>query len=130
MDQSQGRLHMDFGFDNLTGFHYQNLIKIDLFQDEQELSDVAFDADKTGALMIGGGISKHHTLWWNQFRGGLDYAVYITTAVEYDGSLSGAKVREGVSWGKVSEKANFVTIEGDATLILPFMLASVLDRLK
>ena len=103
---------------------------IDLFQDEQELSDMAFDAEKTGALMIGGGISKHHTLWWNQFRGGLNYAVYITTAVEYDGSLSGAKVREGVSWGKVSEKANFVTIEGDATLILPFMLASVLDRLK
>jgi len=103
---------------------------IDLFQDEQELSDMTFDAEKTGALMIGGGISKHHTLWWNQFRGGLNYAVYITTAVEYDGSLSGAKVREGVSWGKVSEKANFVTIEGDATLILPFMLASVLDRLK
>ncbi len=41
---------------------------------------------KTGALVIGGGISKHHTIWWNMFKGGLDYACYITTAVEYDGS--------------------------------------------
>ena len=30
--------------------------------------------------MIGGGISKHHTIWWNQFRDGLDYAVQVTTA--------------------------------------------------
>ena len=36
--------------------------------------------------MIGGGISKHHTLWWNQYREGLDYAFYITTAQEFDGS--------------------------------------------
>ena len=78
-------------------------LKIDLFQDEQDLMDMVFDAKESGALMIGGGISKHHTIWWNQFRGGLDHAVYLTTAVEYDGSLSGAQVREAVSWGKVKE---------------------------
>ena len=100
--------------------------KIDLFKDEQELADIVFTAEKTGALMIGGGISKHHTIWWNQFRNGLDYAVYITTAVEYDGSLSGARTREAVSWGKISEEAKYVTIEGDATVILPLLAAAVL----
>jgi deoxyhypusine synthase len=100
---------------------------IDVFKDEEELAALVFDAKKTGALMIGGGISKHHTIWWNQFKeGGLDYVVYITTAVEYDGSLSGARVKEGISWGKVGEEADFVTIEGDATVLLPLVVASSL----
>ena len=77
---------------------------------------------------MGGGISKHHLLWWNQFRDGLDYAVYITTAAEYDGSLSGARTREAISWGKVSEKAKHVTIDGDVTVVLPLMTAALLDR--
>ncbi len=103
--------------------------RVDILKDEHELADIIFDAKKTGALMIGGGISKHHTIWWNQFRDGLDYAVYITTAVEWDGSLSGARVREAVSWGKVREDAKYVTVEGDATVLLPLLLASVLEKL-
>ena len=101
---------------------------LDLFRDEQELSDIVFDAKKTGALMIGGGISKHHTIWWNQFRDGLDYAVYLTTAVEHDGSLSGARLREAVSWGKLREDARYVTVEGDATLTLPLVVAGLFEE--
>lgn len=103
---------------------------INVFRDEDDLSDIIFESEKTGALMIGGGISKHHTIWWNQFRGGLDYAVYITTAVEWDGSLSGARVREAISWGKVKEMAKHVTVEGDATTILPIIVASLIERLS
>ena len=101
---------------------------VDQFRDEAELADLVFEAKESGALMIGGGVSKHHTIWWNQFRGGLDYAVYITTAPEWDGSLSGARVREGISWGKVKEAAKQVTIEGDATAILPMMVAAAIQR--
>jgi len=104
-------------------------LAIDLFKDEQELSDIVFEAKKTGALVIGGGISKHHTLWWNQFKGGLDYAVYITTAVEYDGSLSGAHTQEAISWGKIKETADSITINGDATVILPLMISSLIERI-
>ena len=81
---------------------------------------------KTGALMIGGGISKHHTIWWNQFREGLDYAVQISTAVEWDGSLSGAKTKEAISWSKIKEKAKHISIEGDATVLLPLIISSIL----
>lgn len=121
----------DGAFGSQIWMYYQEHrnITIDLFKDEQELSDIVFNAKKSGALIIGGGISKHHTLWWNQFKGGLDNVVYITTAVEYDGSLSGAQTREAISWGKVKEKANNVTINGDATVILPLMISALFERM-
>ena len=111
-------------------FSQDHKIKINLLKDEQELNDLIFEAKKTGALIIGGGISKHHVIWWNQFKEGLDYAVYLSTAVEWDGSLSGARPREAISWGKIKGDADRVMIEGDATIILPIMVAALLDRLS
>lgn len=99
--------------------------RIDMLKDEHMLSDIVFSAKRTGALMIGGGISKHHTIWWNQFRGGLDYVVYLTTAQEFDGSLSGAPVREAISWGKVKSAAKHVTVQGDATVTLPLITGAL-----
>ena len=99
---------------------------LDVLAEEHELSDIVHEAKSTGALMVGGGISKHHTIWWNQFRDGLDYAVQVTTAPEWDGSLSGARVREAVSWGKVRPKARRITVEGDATVLLPLILGPLL----
>jgi deoxyhypusine synthase len=104
-------------------------LRFDLLRDEQDLFDVVFAAKRLGALMIGGGISKHHVIWWSQFRGGLDTVVYVTTAPEWDGSLSGARVREAVSWGKVKEDAAWQTVEGDASVILPLLYADVAARL-
>jgi deoxyhypusine synthase len=109
-------------------FFYQKHkdFNVNLLLDETRLSDLVYDASKTGAFIIGGGISKHHTLWWNQFRGGLDYAVSITTASEWDGSLSGALVAEAISWGKVKGKAKQTTIHGEATTLLPFIYAALM----
>jgi len=98
---------------------------LNLLKDQSRISDLVFDAKKTGALMLGGGITKHHTLWWNQFRDGLDYAVYVTTANEWDGSLSGAEVREAISWNKVNVNAKQVTVHGEITTLLPFFYASL-----
>lgn len=111
-------------------FFYQQHkdFRIDILKDQSKLSDIVFEAKKSGAFMIGGGISKHHTLWWNQFRGGLDYAVYITTAPEWDGSLSGALVSEAISWGKVTARARQVTIHGEATALLPFIYAALINK--
>jgi deoxyhypusine synthase len=104
--------------------------RINLLKDEGDLNNIIFDAKKSGALIVGGGISKHHTIWWNQFKDGLDYVIYISTANEWDGSLSGARPREAVSWGKISEKAKRIMIEGDATVIMPIMASALLDRLN
>jgi deoxyhypusine synthase len=110
-------------------FSQDHGFRLNLLKDSGQLNDIVYTAKKTGALLVGGGISKHHTLWWNQFRDGLDYAVYISTADEWDGSLSGARPTEAVSWGKISEKAKRIMIEGDASLILPIMASSLLDRI-
>jgi deoxyhypusine synthase len=104
--------------------------RINLLKDEDDLNNIVFESKRSGALIVGGGISKHHTIWWNQFKDGLDYVVYISTADDWDGSLSGARPREAVSWGKISEKAKHVMIEGDATVIMPILVSSLLDRMR
>ncbi|MEM3143780.1 MAG: deoxyhypusine synthase [Candidatus Nitrosotenuis sp.] len=104
--------------------------KLNMLEDANLLSGLVFKAKKSGALMLGGGISKHHTLWWNQYRDGLDYAVYITTAQEFDGSLSGALVREAISWGKVTQEAKQTTIHAEITTMLPFLYRALLSRIK
>ena len=104
--------------------------KLNIISDAELISGLIFKAKKSGAFMIGGGISKHHTLWWNQYREGLDYAFYITTAQEFDGSLSGALVKEAISWGKVTQEAKQTTLHAEITTSLPFIYAAVLSKLK
>ena len=104
--------------------------KLNIIGDSELLSGLIFKAERSGAFMIGGGISKHHTLWWNQYREGLDYAFYITTAQEFDGSLSGALVKEAISWGKVTQQAKQVTLHAEATTILPFIYAALVSKLN
>ncbi|CAE6501419.1 MAG: deoxyhypusine synthase [Candidatus Nitrosotenuis sp.] len=103
--------------------------KLNMIEDANFLSGLIFKAKKSGALMLGGGISKHHTLWWNQYRDGLDYAVYLTTAQEFDGSLSGALVREAISWGKVTQSAKQTTIHAEITTMLPFLYRALLAKI-
>ncbi len=103
---------------------------IDVTGDMKELADIVFDAKSTGGIILGGGIAKHYTIGVNLLRGGLDYAVYITTAQPWDGSLSGARTTEAISWGKISEKANHVTISGEATVIFPLIIIKVFEDLK
>jgi len=104
--------------------------KLNIIKDSDTLAGLIFKAKKSGALMLGGGISKHHTLWWNQYRSGLDFAVYITTAQEFDGSLSGALVREAISWGKVTQDAKQTTIHAELTTVLPFLYLALLTMLE
>jgi deoxyhypusine synthase len=118
---------VDGAVGNQIWLFYQNHkdMTLNILKDQTKISDIIFEAKKTGTLMLGGGISKHHTLWWNQFRDGLDYAVYITTANEWDGSLSGAEVKEAISWNKLKMEAKQVTIHGEITTLLPFIYSSL-----
>ena len=94
---------------------------IDVTGDMKQLADLALNAEKTAGIIVGGGISKHHTIGVNLMRGGLDYALYLTTAEPWDGSLSGAPAKEAVSWGKIKEKGKHVTVHGDASITLPLI---------
>lgn len=118
-----------FGTD-LFVFAETHRLQINPLLDMKLVSDKIFESHHTGAVILGGGISKHHTLWWNQFKDGLTYAVSITTASEYDGSLSGARLHEAITWGKIKPDAKNVTIDGDATILFPMIIAELYSRLK
>lgn len=97
-------------------------IKLDVLGDMAKIANIVYSSDSLGAIILGGGISKHHIIWWSQFKGGLDYAVYISTAVEWDGSLSGARTREAISWGKLKPEAKHVFVPADVTVVFPIII--------
>ncbi|MEM0123427.1 MAG: deoxyhypusine synthase [Conexivisphaerales archaeon] len=99
---------------------------VDILEDETVMSDFVFTKKSLSALIIGGGISKHHAIWWSQFIEGLDAAIYLTSAYEYDGSLSGALTKEAISWGKIKPKGKHITVHVDATIALPFIVHAAL----
>lgn len=96
---------------------------LDISKEMKDIVDLALNSEKTGGIILGGGISKHFALNANIFREGFDYAVYINTAQEYDGSDSGAQVEEAISWGKVKPHAPHVKIHCDATIAFPLLVA-------
>lgn len=95
---------------------------IDITKEMKVIVDLVLNSEKTAAICLGGGISKHFTLNANIFKEGLDYAVYINTAEEFDGSDSGARVEEAISWGKVKSKAPAIKIHCDATIAFPLLV--------
>ncbi|PJE81619.1 deoxyhypusine synthase [Candidatus Pacearchaeota archaeon CG10_big_fil_rev_8_21_14_0_10_32_42] len=96
---------------------------IDISQDIWDLNNTTLGPNKTGILILGGGVVKHSICNANMFRNGANYAVYINTAEEFDGSDSGALPEEAVSWGKISISAKSVKIHGDASIIFPLIVA-------
>src|SRR3989338_565458 len=96
---------------------------IDVSQEVVDITTITLNAKLTGGIILGGGISKHFALNANIFREGFDYVVYINTAEEYDGSDSGAKIEEAISWGKVKAKAPAVKVHCDATIAFPLLVA-------
>jgi len=110
-------------------FSQKNKIVLNAVKDMKELSDMVFDAEKTGGLFLGGGVPKHYILGANLLREGIDYGIQITLDREEGGSLSGAKLEEAVSWSKARDDSNIVTVIGDATIIFPIMAASLMERL-
>jgi deoxyhypusine synthase len=93
------------------------------------LADMVYEAKKSGAIILGGGAPKHHAQYMNTLRDGLDAAVQISSARVEDGSLSGAPLKESVSWGKLKgDKSS--TIFGDVTIVFPLIVAAALEKIE
>ena len=102
---------------------------IDPIKDFDLLGEMVYEAKKSGAIILGGGTPKHHAQYMNTLRDGLDAAVQVSTARAEDGSLSGAPLKESVSWGKLKgEKAS--TIFGDVTIVFPLIVAAALEKIE
>ena len=76
-----------------------------------------------GALILGGGVSKHYVMNANIFKEGLDYAVYITTAHEFDACDSGGNQQEAMTWAKLKLDAPNVKIKCEASIAFPLLVA-------
>lgn len=120
-DGSLGDMFYFFTFKHLD-------FKIDIVGDMKKLNDLTFAAKKTGVIILGAGLVKHHILNANMLRNGCDYAVYINNAQEFDGSDAGARPDEAVSWGKISPQSNSVKVFGDATILFPLIVAKCFVR--
>lgn len=106
-------------------FHEYNkpTLSMDILADNAKLNKLAIEAAKTGCFIIGAGLVKHAILNANMMREGADYAVYLNTSAEFDGSDSGAEPEEAKSWGKLSADVNTVKVVCDATIALPLIVA-------
>jgi deoxyhypusine synthase len=101
---------------------------IEITDDMVEMNNSSLGKEKTGMIVLGAGVVKHHICNANLYRNGADYAVYINTAQEFDASDAGATPDEAVSWGKLSQKSKSVKVHGDATIIFPLIVAKCFKK--
>lgn len=105
-------------------------LQLDAIADMREFIDGCFEAKRTGAFIVGGGVPKNFI-----FQAMLvtpkefDYAIQLTMDRPEPGGLSGATLEEARSWGKVGADAKSVTVYSDATITMPLIVASVRARL-
>ncbi len=119
--------------DSMLGFHLytfstQQRFALDFVKDLRFLGTLVAEAKKTGAIILGGGLTKHFTMGSTILKGGLDLAVQMTLDRPEAGSLSGAPLQEGVSWQKVQSGADFETVIGDATALFPLIVLASMPR--
>jgi deoxyhypusine synthase len=101
---------------------------LDIAGDIRGMNDHAMKARKSGMIIIGGGLVKHHTCNANLMRNGADFSVFINTGQEYDGSDSGARPDEAISWGKIRIDAKPVKVYAEATLVFPLIVAQTFHK--
>lgn len=101
---------------------------VDIAQDIRKLNEMALLADRSGQLIIGGGLIKHHIANANLMRNGADYSVYINTGFGEDGSDAGASPDEAVSWGKIRLECRPVKVWGEASILFPLLVAQTFAK--
>ena len=115
--------------DNVYFFKYKYPdFKIDVSEDIKDINDSTIGLKKSGVIILGAGVVKHHIMNANMFRNGADYIVYINTAQEFTGSDAGALPEEAISWGKILPDAQHVKVYGDATILFPLLVSKTFAK--
>ena len=110
----------------------KNTIDVGAFEDLKEIMDIAWTSKKNGVFYIGGGVPKNYiqqAMQFSDLQDGASYGIQITMDRPEHGGSSGAPLREGISWGKMSHEGDQVTLICDTTIALPVIYAAVLDRI-
>jgi deoxyhypusine synthase len=108
----------------------QSILEVDAFKDVPFICEICGKSPKNGMIVIGGGVPRNTVqsavIASNK---AMDYAVVVTMDRPETGGLSGSTLRESVSWGKVREDADKIMVIGDALVMFPLIVASVVERL-
>lgn len=105
-------------------------LRVDIVEDIRKINTIAVRAKRTGMIVLGGGLVKHHIANANLMRNGAESAVYINTAQEFDGSDAGARPDEAVSWGKIKLDGDSVKVYAEATVVFPLIVAATFARVQ
>lgn len=97
--------------------------KIDTSDYIVQVTDIGLNCEKMGIIAIGGSVPKHLVANVGLFRDGCEYAIYINTGLEMEGSNAGAPIDEAVSWGKIKANAQKVKVEIEASVAFPLLVA-------
>lgn len=121
--------------DSIAGFHLwmfgqDKKLVVDPLLDVSKILDIVYEAKKVGIIILGGGWPKHFALFANTFREGVDRAIQITMDRPEPGGLSGATLKEAISWGKVKPEGKKVTVICDVTIAFPLIVASAFEGLE
>jgi deoxyhypusine synthase len=108
---------------------FKDALIVDAFKDVPEIIKMFKHSSRSGMVVIGGGVPRN-TVQSAALatRKGMDYAVVITMDRPETGGLSGSTLEESVSWGKVKGGADKIMVIGDAMIVFPIMVASVIER--
>ncbi|GAV53324.1 hypothetical protein ZYGR_0AI06080 [Zygosaccharomyces rouxii] len=99
-------------------------LRLDIVSDIRKINSWSMESSRAGMIILGGGLIKHHIANACLMRNGADYAVYINTGQEFDGSDAGARPDEAISWGKIKAGAKSVKVYCDATVVFPLIVAA------
>jgi len=120
-------------FDSMLGldlwtYSQLNPLFINPFKDFSRLVNLSYESKRVGAMVLGGGMPKHHVLIANSYRGGVDAAIQITLDRPEGGGASGAPLEEAISWGKIKRRDSLVTLVGDALVLFPIITLAALEN--
>jgi len=115
-------------------------VVFDTLADVEHFGELIARKPRAGLVSIGGGVPRN---WAQQIypflnmktrpekapATGYHYGVRITTDRPEFGGLSGCTISESKSWGKYEQQAKEATVIADATIALPLMVVSLLERL-
>lgn len=123
----------EFGFIHWLHSSQKNVksvLSVDAFKEVPEICDICSESPKNGMIVLGGGVPRN-TVQSAALasKKGLDYAVVVTMDRAETGGLSGSTLKESISWGKMKSEADNVMVTGDAIVVFPLMVASVIERL-
>lgn len=103
-------------------------LNIDIVGDIRRINTLAVRAVRSGMIVLGGGVVKHHIANANLMRNGAEWAVFVNTANEFDGSDAGARPDEAVSWGKIKADGKSVKVYAEATIAFPLLVAATFAK--